>query len=275
MTKFALLIGINYVGQSAELNGCINDVIIMRDILINKFGYKENNIIILSDETQIKPTSKNILNNLNMLVNKSKNGFNEFWLHYSGHGAQIPDENNDELDGYDEVIVPLDYEKNGVISDDILSNILNKLDNNAKMFCVMDCCHSGTILDLKYRLNNNNFWIEENKITKLFPNICMVSGCSDDQTSADAFIPTKDNSILWRGAMTWALTQCLKNNNYNVRLIDLIKGMRELLKKSGYTQIPQLSSSKRISIQMYLDTFIKQRKRIKIIKKNNNKRRRF
>ena len=39
MSKFALLIGINYKGTSNELNGCINDVMNMRDVLIKHFGY--------------------------------------------------------------------------------------------------------------------------------------------------------------------------------------------------------------------------------------------
>jgi hypothetical protein len=273
MSKFALLIGINYIGQEAELNGCINDIMITRDILISKFGYRSNNIVILSDKSNIKPTKNNILRNINNLVDKSNKGFNELWFHFSGHGVQVKDLNGDEKDKLDEAIVPLDYEKNGFIIDDTLANILKKINNNAKLFSIMDCCHSGTILDLPYKLNNNNNWIEENTL-KLNNNICMISGCKDDQTSMDAFIPSSKDSILWRGAMTWSLIESLKKYNYSIKIIDLIKEMRKLLENSGYNQIPQLSSSKKMNINTYLDTFIKQKRITLTIKRINNRIRR-
>ena len=59
--KKALLIGINYVGTENELNGCINDVKNMKTMLIDKLGYKSQNITMLTDETTKKPTKSNIL----------------------------------------------------------------------------------------------------------------------------------------------------------------------------------------------------------------------
>ena len=32
----------------------------------------------------------------------------KFWIHYSGHGYRVYDYSGDELDNYDEVIIPLD-----------------------------------------------------------------------------------------------------------------------------------------------------------------------
>ena len=37
----------------------------------------------------------------------------------SGHGSQVKDTNGDEIDGYDEVIFPVDYKRNGHITDDV------------------------------------------------------------------------------------------------------------------------------------------------------------
>lgn len=63
----------------------------------------------------------------------------------------------------------------------------------------------------------------------------MISGCSDYQTSTDAFINNKAT-----GAMTWSLLEALKlTPNCNWR--ELIKSMRNLLKTSQYDQIPQFS----------------------------------
>ena len=45
MSKFALLVGINYYNTNYQLYGCINDVIMMRKYLIEKRGYLNENQI--------------------------------------------------------------------------------------------------------------------------------------------------------------------------------------------------------------------------------------
>jgi hypothetical protein len=69
-------------------------------------------------------------------------------------------------------------------------------------------------------------------------NVLMISGCADNQTSAEAIINNNNN-----GAMTWSLLEVLKENK-NITWRALIKAMRDLLKKSEYNQIPQFSSGK-------------------------------
>jgi hypothetical protein len=54
--KKALLVGINYRNTESELNGCINDIINMKDVLITKFGYSIDDITVITDDTEIKPT---------------------------------------------------------------------------------------------------------------------------------------------------------------------------------------------------------------------------
>lgn len=41
MTKRALLIGCNYPGTDAALKGCVNDVLNMKEVLINYKGFDE------------------------------------------------------------------------------------------------------------------------------------------------------------------------------------------------------------------------------------------
>ena len=51
----------------------------------------------------------------------------------------------------DEALVPVDYSTAGVILDDTLLEILVcPLPKGAVMTCFIDCCHSGTMLDLPY-----------------------------------------------------------------------------------------------------------------------------
>jgi hypothetical protein len=41
-------------------------------------------------------------------------------MHYSGHGGQETDYSGDEESGLDDTLVPLDYQENGQIIDDII-----------------------------------------------------------------------------------------------------------------------------------------------------------
>lgn len=68
-----------------------------------------------------------------------------------GHGGKLRDDNGDEKDGYDETLVPLDYTSAGQIRDDDLYNMLVAgLKEGVYATFVMDCCHSGSVLDLPY-----------------------------------------------------------------------------------------------------------------------------
>ena len=90
--KKALLIGINYKSiPSISLNGCIDDTINMRNMLIDAYGYDNSNIVMLRDDNPnlfIPPTKNNIMQQLQRLALQSSN-LEEIWIHYSGHGSQI------------------------------------------------------------------------------------------------------------------------------------------------------------------------------------------
>lgn len=54
-------------------------------------------------------------------------------------------------DGYDETLVPLDYTSAGQIrDDDLFLTLIGKMPKDVQLTCVMDCCHSGSVLDLPY-----------------------------------------------------------------------------------------------------------------------------
>lgn len=71
-----------------------------------------------------------------------------------GHGGQIPDEDGDEEDGYDEILIPGDYKESGQIVDDwIYSEFVSKVKAGVHVVAIVDCCHSGTAMDLPYVCN--------------------------------------------------------------------------------------------------------------------------
>jgi metacaspase-1 len=69
-----------------------------------------------------------------------------------GHGATIRDDDHgEEADGCDESLCPVDYAEAGFIRDDDLYDaLIRPLAQDVTLTCIMDCCHSGTVLDLPY-----------------------------------------------------------------------------------------------------------------------------
>jgi metacaspase-1 len=77
-------------------------------------------------------------------------------LHFSGHGQQITDDDGDELDGYDEALVPYDapqrpppgYGGEKHLRDDDLGSVLRELrarvGPRGDVLVLLDSCHSGT-----------------------------------------------------------------------------------------------------------------------------------
>ena len=110
---------------------------------------------------------------------------------------------------------------------------------------MFDSCFSGTMLDLRYQyMDSLNYdkYTENDKQAVTVGNVFMISGCTDNQTSADAVFNNKAN-----GAMTWSLLESLKQKP-NDSWRELVKNMRDLLKTSEFTQIPQFSSGSFVNI---------------------------
>ena len=150
----ALLIGINYVGHEGELRGCHNDVLIMKQFITSQgFSDSPDDMQILMDDGENEmPTRENLEAAMRWLVADACPG-DALFLLYSGHGSQIRDESGDEESGMDQTLVPVDYEEAGQIIDDwIFGTVVMPLPTGASMFCVMDCCHSGSIMDLPYEI---------------------------------------------------------------------------------------------------------------------------
>jgi len=152
-TKRALLVGINYVGMQGELSGCHNDVINIKDYIMDVHGFLEENItVLMDDDDHESPTRENMTNNYAKLVEETVAG-DAVFCHYSGHGGKLKDDDfGEEDDGYDETLIPLDYLEAGQIRDDfIFDNLVKPMAAGATLTCLMDCCHSGTVLDLPYK----------------------------------------------------------------------------------------------------------------------------
>lgn len=165
----ALLVGINYIGTNNALRGCINDVRNMQNFLIQKGGYRSEDMVILTDDAQnimSIPTRNNILRAMEWLVQGAAPG-DSLFFHYSGHGGEEKDLDGDEVDGMDECIYPVDFQQSGSIIDDIMHDIMVKrLPAGCRLTAIFDSCHSGTALDLPFTYRAQDGGLKEYNIWK-------------------------------------------------------------------------------------------------------------
>ncbi|GMH20245.1 hypothetical protein Nepgr_022086 [Nepenthes gracilis] len=141
--RMAVLVGCNYPNTENELYGCINDVHIMRKLLVEQFGFEPNHMEILTDEpeSQVKPTGANIKRALDRMVDHAEAG-DVLFLHYSGHGTRIPSKHH--LMREEEAIVPCDF---NLITDVDFWQLVNRLPREASFTIISDSCHSGGLID--------------------------------------------------------------------------------------------------------------------------------
>lgn len=262
MYKRAFLVGINYLGTENQLGGCINDVFDMKEILVKYYNYDEKNILIMTDLTEYKPTKENIIKGFRWLLSKNTEDQFEksydifspeekviYFFQFSGHGSQVYDKNNDEKDHMDETIYTLDGKM--IEDDEMRINLVNNINENCKLYSVIDACHSGTDFDLC-----NTTFIKHGMIKKYCHtdyydyketqgNVILISGCKDNQTSADVTVDHKK-----QGALTYSLIEVLKENNYDINYHDLMLKMDELIRvKKLSSQSPCISFGKKCQLE--------------------------
>lgn len=254
--KRALLIGINYINTTNELKGCIEDVNNMKNALITAHGFSEKDIVVMTDDVnqapEFVPNKQNIVKHMSSLLDNVCEG-DTLVLHYSGHGTQVKDSDGDELDHLDDALVPQDFMKNGLMTDDsILLDFVKKVPKGVTLYVFLDCCHSGSLFDLKWNfkyssprknLTDTLKWGDEYIVWRENKNVLqgtvmMYSGCYDEQTSADAFIASKS-----QGAFTFCLLDILAKSNGELKNCDLLKEVNANLYLQGFEQRSQFSCS--------------------------------
>ncbi|MCL1475515.1 caspase family protein [Argonema antarcticum] len=142
--KLALLVGINTYSDQ-PLQGCVTDVSLQQQLLINRFGFNSKDILTVTDR---QATRSNILTAFEEhLIKQAKPG-DVVVFHFSGHGSRVKDPDKDTPDGLNSTFVPVDYsqttENNAV--QDIMGHtlfLLMKAVQTENLTVVLDSCHSG------------------------------------------------------------------------------------------------------------------------------------
>jgi hypothetical protein len=264
-TRKALCVGINVYKNfpGSSLQGCVNDVDDMVDILTKYLGFSKKDIVTLKDDQATKAA---IMKNLKEMVDGANAGKYSYLVYsHSGHGTQVPDLSGDESDRADEAFCPHDLATRGsrwspdyIITDDELHDLFVQLPKDLLLEVYLDTCHSGTglkaadfLLDRRPRYMPPPSWeafemVREAGIrglgdTFLEKGVALThhilwAGCRSDQTSADALIDGK-----WHGAFTYCFAKAMHEDSTLPRK-DILKKVRACLKKGHFTQVAQLET---------------------------------
>jgi len=92
-------------------------------VLTQFYGFGTADIKTLLDT---QATKKNMQAGIKALITGASKG-DTLVLHYSGHGANVPDKNGDEADGRDEILCPHDLDWKDPLTDDWLRITFNRL----------------------------------------------------------------------------------------------------------------------------------------------------
>lgn len=135
----ALCVGINAYAAPNTLKGCVNDAEDWSRVLqTNGFA-----TTILRDG---EATFDEITKGMRSLVQSSKAG-DVLVFQYSGHGTILHDDTGRTIDGFEEAMVPVDFDTANpkLLMDFDIASIFNSLPSGVNLTCFIDCCHSGDI----------------------------------------------------------------------------------------------------------------------------------
>lgn len=141
--RVALCVGIDAYPGSSALQGCVADAKRWASTLAN-LGFRCTELL------DARASYDGILRQLEQLIGEASAG-DSVVFQFAGHGTQLADPDGDEDEGYDEALVPCDFESGAMLCDDDLREVLLKLKPGVSVTCFLDCCHSGTATRLLMR----------------------------------------------------------------------------------------------------------------------------
>jgi len=116
------------------------------DTLIGLTGFSKQNILLLTDETERKPTTRNLRWALGTFLARNARKDDTVVIFYAGHGASEIDPSGLERDGFAKYLVPIDADPDDLYSTalpmDELQTVFNRIEAE-RVIAFLDTCYSG------------------------------------------------------------------------------------------------------------------------------------
>jgi hypothetical protein len=245
----------------------IPDVLAIKSVLVSKYQFKPEDITVLDKPEET--THAGIVKAFQDLIADTHPG-DIVYFHYSGHGSRVPEHGPpstwNEVDGWNEAMVPSDYkvedekhDLNFVIDDEIGSLIDQLMKKEPKLVTMsFDCCHSGSITRPFVTLRGRGF---NYPYPDPHPGMRKQTTRGTDMSEVKAFFDKKDSNLVVlsaaqsnevaheanigntsMGLFTWALVKALQEATPKTTYGELYGQIKQAMieKNGGEVQNPQL-----------------------------------
>lgn len=276
-TLYALFVGIDdYLGRVNPLQGCVNDVTHLRDLLAVRLGGSSDRFAPLMLTNQ-QATRQGVIDAWRKHLSQAGKGDVALFC-YSGHGSQenAPPEFWDfEPDKLNETLVCHDSRAEGGwdLADKELAQLISEVATNGPHIAViLDCCHAGSgtrdAEDVTVRQEKahpelrpiDSYIVTPTQVAGLqgqgsgaanpaMPWAAIVSGrhillaaCRPEQTAKETSFPAPGGNEK-RGAFSFYLQDSLQQTGAALSYRDLFKRVNALVQQRVADQHPQLEAS--------------------------------
>lgn len=243
-----------------NLDGCTNDIEVMRELLEAKFHFKRENIMMLPNG---EATREAMLAAIRKHLTEASSKGDVAFFYYAGHGSRVTNSLNGEAKQKDETLVPADS-NTGVwdIRDKEIARYFNAiLDKGILLTAVFDSCHSGSIArGFPSLQTGKSRWLPEDPRDVRIPpdpgrrpeertelkerGILILSAAQDYQTAAEAWDEEAEAAEgKPRGAFSLALSRVLRAVPENESASRIFNRVSTAMASDNYSQIPVLGGT--------------------------------
>ena len=146
--QWAVVIGVGHYESAAipRLRFTVQDAEAVHQALIGPVGFKKDNVLLLTDRTERKPTLRNIKWALGTFLGRSAQKDDTVLIFFAGHGAPEVDTRGLERDGLAKYLIPSDADPDDLFSTalpmDDLQTIFGRIEAE-RVVAFLDACYSG------------------------------------------------------------------------------------------------------------------------------------
>lgn len=253
--KKAFMVGISHY-DNATTNYEWNNIHGVEDVKLISPLLKSQGFAV-TEVLEEQATYSQIKSRLTRFSNNIKKG-DIIYIHFSMHGQPFEDKDGDEIDKWDESLVPYDAFKNfkkgkyegarHLIDDELcryLNKIRKKVGENGHIYVILDACHAGTssrgdeitrgtMIGFSSNPNNRYNPPQEHKSTyilkqqKGYSPITFIEACRSDQINREL----KTSKGIY-GALSYNVAQALSTVKLSQNSLIFINAIKQSIKTKG------------------------------------------
>jgi hypothetical protein len=146
--QWAVVIGVGQYNSSAipQLHYAVADAELVHQVLVGQGGFKKENVLLITDKTERKPTLRDLKWALGTFLARSAKKDDLIVIFFAGHGAPEIDPRGAESDGLAKYLVPSDADPNDLYSTglpmDEFQTIFDRMEAD-RVVVFLDACYSG------------------------------------------------------------------------------------------------------------------------------------